>query len=385
MAYYNPQQVVFNPSLGVIQNAGKVGGVLYDSMKQYREEENKRRLLAQRDEELKARQEQNEINNAFLNNNLLQKERAFEYAMEQDRIKNNLALQEFNSQSFYRDINNQKTLLEMQRIENEINAKKQEQKLFDNITNSNTTRQNFTEKQHLGDIRTKAAAQFLDMASNRGKTYDTTHGFWNGAVNRFFGGWGSKSTDLNSASDLFLQRVLTDLMRGGKNAKWNLENLQANFPINGNILEANNQKVAQDLVGEWLAYAPTAYSLELSEKLGNAKTNFQKQTAIEEYQNNMAFYNEYAPKVRAFYWDEKYDKPSKKAITVENQKTKEAPQNSHNLLAFANNQKFYDVNLGGFEAQISEPDSNGNVILINSAGKRKQVSLEELRKEGLVK
>ncbi|MGJ0148725.1 hypothetical protein ACP0SG_01850 [Campylobacter lari] len=126
MAYYNPQQVVFNPSLGVIQNAGKVGGVLYDSMKQYREEENKRRLLAQRDEELKARQEQNEINNAFLNNNLLQKERAFEYAMEQDRIKNNLALQEFNSQSFYRDINNQKTLLEMQRIENEINAKKQE-------------------------------------------------------------------------------------------------------------------------------------------------------------------------------------------------------------------------------------------------------------------
>ncbi|OCX42289.1 hypothetical protein A7X81_03610 [Campylobacter ornithocola] len=94
MAYYNPQQVVFNPSLGVIQNAGKVGGVLYDSMKQYKEEENKRRLLAQQDEELKARQEQNEINNAFLNNNLLQKERAFEYAMEQDRIKNSLALQD---------------------------------------------------------------------------------------------------------------------------------------------------------------------------------------------------------------------------------------------------------------------------------------------------
>ncbi|MGJ0148726.1 hypothetical protein ACP0SG_01855 [Campylobacter lari] len=86
------------------------------------------------------------------------------------------------------------------------------------------------------------------MASNRGETYDTTHGFWNGTVNRFFGGWGSKSTDLNSASDLFLQRVITDLMRGGKNAKWNLENIQANFPINGNILEANNQKVAQDLV-----------------------------------------------------------------------------------------------------------------------------------------
>ncbi|WP_257943601.1 hypothetical protein [Campylobacter lari] len=105
MAYYNPQQVVFNPSLGVIQNAGKVGGVLYNSMKQYREEENKRRLLAQRDEELKARQEQNEINNAFLNNNLLQKERAFEYAMEQDRIKNNLELQKLNQLKLSNELN----------------------------------------------------------------------------------------------------------------------------------------------------------------------------------------------------------------------------------------------------------------------------------------
>ncbi len=32
MAFYNPQRVVFNPDTGVIQNAGKVGGVLYDIM-----------------------------------------------------------------------------------------------------------------------------------------------------------------------------------------------------------------------------------------------------------------------------------------------------------------------------------------------------------------
>ncbi|WP_139451851.1 hypothetical protein [Campylobacter armoricus] len=105
MAYYNPQQVVFNPSLGVIQSAGKVGGVLYDSIRNYREDENKRKLLAQRDEALLEQQKQNEINNAFLNNNLLQKERAYEYAKEQDRIKNNLELQKLNQLKLSNELN----------------------------------------------------------------------------------------------------------------------------------------------------------------------------------------------------------------------------------------------------------------------------------------
>ncbi len=72
------------------------------------------------------------------------------------------------------------------------------------------------------------------------------------------------------------------------------------FPINGYTMEANNQRVAQALAGEWLAEAPNSFKMELAERLGNAKTNIEKQSAIEDYKNNMDFYNNYAPKVKAF-------------------------------------------------------------------------------------
>ncbi|EAJ7535278.1 hypothetical protein A7F90_06100 [Campylobacter coli] len=422
MAFYNPQRVVFNPDTGVIQNAGKVGGVLYDIMSKSFDDKVKANEFQQ---EQDLRKQQMEFNQAMQNNQLLQNERNFDYQKERANIadqqwqmnynqrarqyamQNALRQQAINARKQQMEFNQamqnnqllqnernfdyqkeRANIAELQKLQNEINAKQKEQDLLNKVL-SNT--QGFDGQSNTNlpnNTRYKADAQFLDLASNQGKTYDTTHGFWNGALERGFGGWGSQSTDLNDASDLFLKRMQSDLLRGGKNAKWNLENIQANFPINGYTMEANNQRVAQALAGEWLAEAPNSYKMELEERLGNAKTNIEKQSAIEDYQKNMNFYNNYAPKVKAFYWDEKYSKPSKNAVIIDNSTTNQNIQNdlAKNILAVQNQNtpKLHSVSFNGINAQISEPDANGNVILVNQAGKKMQVSVEELKKQGLI-
>ncbi|EKF0077271.1 hypothetical protein OX212_001558 [Campylobacter coli] len=422
MAFYNPQRVVFNPDTGVIQNAGKVGGVLYDIMSKSFDDKVKANEFQQ---EQDLRKQQMEFNQAMQNNQLLQNERNFDYQKERANIadqqwqmnynqrarqyamQNALRQQAINARKQQMEFNQamqnnqllqnernfdyqkeRANIAELQKLQNEINAKQKEQDLLNKVF-SNT--QGFDGQSNTNlpnNTRYKADAQFLDLASNQGKTYDTTHGFWNGAIERGFGGWGSQSTDLNDASDLFLKRMQSDLLRGGKNAKWNLENIQANFPINGYTMEANNQRVAQALAGEWLAEAPNSYKMELEERLGNAKTNIEKQSAIEDYQKNMNFYNNYAPKVKAFYWDEKYSKPSKNAVIIDNSTANQNIQNdsAKNILEVQNQNtpKLHSVSFNGINAQISEPDANGNVILVNQAGKKMQVSVEELKKQGLI-
>ncbi|HED0921348.1 TPA: hypothetical protein R4N02_000809 [Campylobacter coli] len=439
MAFYNPQRVVFNPDTGVIQNAGKVGGVLYDIMSksfddkvkanEFQQEQDLRKqqmefnqamqnnqLLqnernfdyqkeraniadeqwqmnynqrarqyamqnALRQQAINARQQQMEFNQAMQNNQILQNERNFDYQKERANIAEN-------TNKAYKDLNYQKGLLELQKLQNEINTKQKEQDLLNGVLSNAQGFDGQSNTNLPNNTRYKADAQFLDLASNQGKTYDTTHGFWNGALERGFGGWGSQSTDLNDASDLFLKRMLSDLLRGGKNAKWNLENIQANFPINGYTMEANNQRIAQALAGEWLAEAPNSFKMELVERLGNAKTNMEKQSAIEDYQKNMNFYNNYAPKVKAFYWDEKHSKPSKNAVIIDNSTANQNIQNdlAKNTLEMQNQNtpKLHSVSFNGINAQISEPDANGNVILVNQAGKKMQVSVEELKKQGLI-
>ncbi|EAL8257849.1 hypothetical protein DW549_07345 [Campylobacter coli] len=418
MAFYNPQRVVFNPDTGVIQNAGKVGGVLYDIMSksfddkvkanEFEQEQDLRKQQmefnqAMQNNQLLQNERNMEFNQAMQNNQLLQNERNFDYQKERANIADQQWQMNYNQRARQyamqnasrqqaindnKDLNYQKGLLELQKLQNEINAKQKEQDLLNKVLSNAQGFDGQSNTNLPNNTRYKADAQFLDLASNQGKTYDTTHGFWNGAIERGFGGWGSQSTDLNDASDLFLKRMLSDLLRGGKNAKWNLENIQANFPINGYTMEANNQRVAQALTGEWLAQAPNSYKMELVERLGNAKTNMEKQSAIEDYQNNMNFYNNYAPKVKAFYWDEKYSKPSKNAVIIGNSTTNQNIQNdlAKNTLELQNQNtpKLHSVSFNGINAQISEPDANGNVILVNQAGKKMQVSVEELKKQGLI-
>lgn len=81
MAFYNPQRVVFNPDTGVIQNAGKVGGVLYDIMSKSFDDKVKANQFQQ---EQDLRKQQMEFNQAMQNNQLLQNE-----------FNNALALQKF--------------------------------------------------------------------------------------------------------------------------------------------------------------------------------------------------------------------------------------------------------------------------------------------------
>ncbi|EAL2181178.1 DUF4175 domain-containing protein [Campylobacter coli] len=422
MAFYNPQRVVFNPDTGVIQNAGKVGGVLYDIMSKSFDDKVKANEFQQ---EQDLRKQQMEFNQAMQNNQLLQNERNFDYQKERANIaeqqwqmnynqrarqyamQNALRQQAINARKQQMEFNQamqnnqllqnernfdyqkeRANIAELQKLQNEINAKQKEQDLLNKVFSNAQGFDGQSNTNLPNNTRYKADAQFLDLASNQGKTYDTTHGFWNGALERGFGGWGSQSTDLNDASDLFLKRMQSDLLRGGKNAKWNLENIQANFPINGYTMEANNQRVAQALAGEWLAQAPNSFKIELAERLGNAKTNIEKQSAIEDYQKNMNFYNNYAPKVKAFYWDEKYSKPSKNAVIIDNSTTNQNIQNdlAKNTLEVQNQNtpKLHSVSFNGINAQISEPDANGNVILVNQAGRKMQVSVEELKKQGLI-
>ncbi|MGJ9060454.1 hypothetical protein ACI2CB_03420 [Campylobacter jejuni] len=81
MAFYNPQRVVFNPDTGVIQNAGKVGGVLYDIMSKSYDDKVK---ASQFQQEQDLRKQQMEFNQGMQNNQLLQNE-----------FNNALALQKF--------------------------------------------------------------------------------------------------------------------------------------------------------------------------------------------------------------------------------------------------------------------------------------------------
>ncbi|EPR4091303.1 hypothetical protein ACU5W4_000426 [Campylobacter coli] len=99
MAFYNPQRVVFNPDTGVIQNAGKVGGVLYDIMSKSFDDKVKANEFQQ---EQDLRKQRMEFNQAMQNNQLLQNEfnnalalQKFDFERQRQIQDNALALQKF--------------------------------------------------------------------------------------------------------------------------------------------------------------------------------------------------------------------------------------------------------------------------------------------------
>lgn len=316
MAFYNPQRVVFNPDSMVIQSAGKVGGVLYDVMNKHYNDKLK---LHQHNKEQELKRQELEFNQAFKNNQIMQNERNFDFGQERARQDFNfkqerarqadaqwkeqmgLKRQQLAQNERLNALKEQEYLMKFNAYKNDLIKQQQEQELLNNFTNPQNNK--MQDEALLNEISQGAHAQFLDNAHKQNKTYDTTHGFMHGAGQKLFGGLGSQSTDLNLSSDLFLKRVFSDLLKGGKNAKWSLENLKEQYPINGNILEANNQMIAQKLVGEWLNNMPTILENELADKLASAKTPLQRQAALNEYQKERLFYETYAPKIEAFYWD----------------------------------------------------------------------------------
>ncbi|EOJ2154299.1 hypothetical protein ACM1KM_000470 [Campylobacter jejuni] len=174
MAFYNPQRVVFNPDTGVIQNAGKVGGVLYDIMsKSYDDKVKANRFQQEQD----LRKQQMEFNQAMQNNQLLQNE-----------FNNALALQKF-------DLERQK-----QAQNNALNwAKYKEdkdynQKYLDYLTGKNTnktnnnsgfsidTNGNLTELQTMKDVFSKESnggdlCNFAKTAKTQNINLNDIYGF----------------------------------------------------------------------------------------------------------------------------------------------------------------------------------------------------------------
>lgn len=174
MAFYNPQRVVFNPDTGVIQNAGKVGGVLYDIMSKSFDDKVKANEFQQ---EQDLRKQQMEFNQAMQNNQLLQNE-----------FNNALALQKF-------DLERQK-----QAQDNALNwAKYKEdkdynQKYLDYLTGKNTnktnnnsgfsidTNGNLTELQTMKDVFSKESNggdlyNFVKTAKTQNINLNDIYGF----------------------------------------------------------------------------------------------------------------------------------------------------------------------------------------------------------------
>ena len=310
MAFYNPQRVVFNPDANVIQNAGAVGGVMYNVLNN-----NLKEKIAN-----KQRQDALDAQQAFRQLDMLNKQRDFEYKQEQDNFNNQIRLKDLALKQRQNDFNNALNLQKLEHLRASNALKEQNLNLNLQKQNKELEKQNFYNAvmQNLPSItqdldenikqraRLRSMSQFLDEAQKDGKTYTSTHGFLNGAIERGFGGWGKKSTDLNTQSDMILQQIFTDLLKGGKNAKWSLENLKSNFPINSYTLEAKNQEVNQKLIGEWIATFPINAKNVLAEKLSDAKNDFERKTALDEYKENMHYYETNKPKLISFYFDRPY-------------------------------------------------------------------------------
>lgn len=104
-------------------------------------------------------------------------------------------------------------------------------------------------------------------------------------------------------------------------------------------------------------------------KISNLKNPYINNLYEEQRQKDLKYFREGLAKDLESYYikDEISNKPSKNAVIIDNSTTNQ------------NTPKLHSVSFNGINAQISEPDANGNVILVNQAGRKMQVSVEELK------
>lgn len=125
-------------------------------------------------------------------------------------------------------------------------------------------------------------------------------------------------------------------------------------------------------------------------KISNLKNPYINHLYEEQRQKYLKYFRDHLAKdLESYYIKDKIsNRPSKNAVIVDNSTTRQNIQNdlAKNILAVQNQNtpKLHSVSFNGINAQISEPDANGNVILVNGAGKKMQVSVEELKKQGLI-
>ncbi|MEN3831622.1 hypothetical protein ABC867_01515 [Campylobacter coli] len=400
MAFYNPQRVVFNPDTGVIQNAGKVGGVLYDIMSKSFDDKVKANEFQQ---EQDLRKQQMEFNQAMQNNQLLQNERNFDYQKERANIadqqwqmnynqrarqyamQNALRQQAINANKAYKDLNYQKGLLELQKLQNEINAK--QNALRQQAINARQQKDEILAGQAILNLPSYTKSnpemraiqeRFNTIKKGGGDSYYDGQGLLGGTWQNIKGLFGGDN--INDAQDS-LFKLVSDSIYNEKVRRDTSYNRTRHDEIykepSAWKAQTINAKEYEKAIRDYIATSEAninAYYDKQMANISNLKNPYINNLYEEQRQEDLKHFREGLAKDLGSYYikDEKYSKPSKNAVIINNSTTNQ------------NTPKLHSVSFNGINAQISEPDANGNVILVNQAGKKMQVSVEELKKQGLI-
>ncbi|EAJ6506318.1 hypothetical protein E5N67_06510 [Campylobacter coli] len=379
MAFYNPQRVVFNPDTGVIQNAGKVGGVLYDIMSKSFDDKVKANEFQQ---EQDLRKQQMEFNQAMQNNQLLQNERNFDYQKERANIADQQWQMNYNQRA--RQYAMQNALRQQA-----INAREQKDEILadqailnlPSYTKSNPEMRAIQER--FNTIKKGGGDSYYDGQGLLGGTWQNIKGL--------FGG-----DNINDAQDS-LFKFISDSIYNEKVRRDTNYNRTRHDEIykepSAWKAQTINAKEYEKAIRDYIATSEAkinAYYDEQMAKISNLKNPYINNLYEEQRQKDLKDFREGLAKDLESYYikNEISNKPSKNAVIIDNSITNQNIQNdlAKNILEVQNQNtpKLHSVSFNGINAQISEPDANGNVILVNQAGRKMQVSVEELKKQGLI-
>lgn len=375
MAFYNPQRVVFNPDTGVIQNAGKVGGVLYDIMSKSFDDKVKANEFQQ---EQDLRKQQMEFNQAMQNNQLLQNERNFDYQKERANIADQQWQMNYNQRA--RQYAMQNALRQQA-----INARQQKDEILagqailnlPSYTKSNPEMRAIQER--FNTIKKGGGDSYYDGQGLLGGTWQNIKGL--------FGG-----DNINDAQDSLFKLVSDSIYneKVRRDTSYNREIYKEPSAWKAQTINAKEyEKAIRDYIATSEANINAYYDKQMA-NISNLKNPYINNLYEEQRQEDLKHFREGLAKDLGSYYikDEKYSKPSKNAVIIDNSTTNQNIQNdlAKNTLAVQNQNtpKLHSVSFNGINAQISEPDANGNVILVNQAGRKMQVSVEELKKQGLI-
>ncbi|EJN0602638.1 hypothetical protein PID79_001031 [Campylobacter coli] len=386
MAFYNPQRVVFNPDTGVIQNAGKVGGVLYDIMSKSFDDKVKANEFQQ---EQDLRKQQMEFNQAMQNNQLLQNERNFDYQKERANIADQQWQMNYNQRARQYAMQNALRQQAINARQQAINARQQKDEILagqailnlPSYTKSNPEMRAIQER--FNTIKKGGGDSYYDGQGLLGGTWQNIKGL--------FGG-----DNINDAQDS-LFKLVSDSIYNEKVRRDTSYNRTRHDEIykepSAWKAQTINAKEYEKAIRDYIATSEAkinAYYDEQMAKISNLKNPYINNLYEEQRQKDLKDFREGLAKDLESYYikNEISNKPSKNAVIIDNSTTNQNIQNdlAKNILEVQNQNtpKLHSVSFNGINAQISEPDANGNVILVNQAGRKMQVSVEELKKQGLI-
>ncbi|HDZ5018430.1 TPA: hypothetical protein RTG91_001255 [Campylobacter jejuni] len=379
MAFYNPQRVVFNPDTGVIQNAGKVGGVLYDIMSKSFDDKVKANEFQQ---EQDLRKQQMEFNQAMQNNQLLQNERNFDYQKERANIADQQWQMNYNQRA--RQYAMQNALRQQA-----INARQQKDEILAGQAMLNLP--SYTKSNP--DINA-IEERFNTIKKGGGNSYYDGQGLLGGTWQNIKGIFGGDN--INDEQDS-LFKFMSDSIYNEKvrrdttyNRARHDEIYKEPSALKPQTINAKEfEKITRDFIAVNEAKINSYYDEQIA-KISNLKNPYINNLYEKQRQKDLKDFREgLAKDIESYYIKgEISDKPSKNVVVINNSETKQNMQGdlAKNVLAVQNQDmpKLHNVNFNGINAQISEPDANGNVILVNQAGRKMQVSIEELKKQGLI-